>query len=119
MREDQLVLTGRKKFTLIVAGRNIALEPMESVALDYVEDGLVAAAPVRRKKSATDELALFFVPRTGKDIDVICRDIGREIARRWGCASSTSYRSPSGSFRGPETAKWSGGLLWLCSDRAS
>ncbi len=84
MREDQLVLTGRKKFTLIVAGRNIALEPMESVALDYVEDGLVAAAPVRRKKSATDELALFFVPRTGKDIDVICRDIGREIARRWG-----------------------------------
>jgi acyl-CoA synthetase (AMP-forming)/AMP-acid ligase II/acyl carrier protein len=86
MVNGELAITGRKKSTIIVGGRNIAPEPIEaaSQALEGIEGGLVAAVPVRTGKSVTDELALFFVPRAGADIDEACRQIGRDTAWRWG-----------------------------------
>ena len=81
-----LTITGRQKAMIIVNARNIALESIEAPArqLDGIWGSTLAAAPVRLRDSATDELAVFFVPRSEDIVDDLCRRIVREIARHSG-----------------------------------
>ena len=78
-----LTITGRQKATIIINARNIALELIEAPArqIDGISGSLVAAAPVRLRDSATEEIALFFVPCSEDIIDDLCRRMVREIAR--------------------------------------
>ena len=81
-----LAITGRKKATIIINARNIALESIEAPArqIDGIYASLVAAAPVRLRDSATEELALFFVPRSEDIVDDLCRRMVQETARHSG-----------------------------------
>ena len=77
-----LTITGRQKAIIIVNARNIALESIEAPArrLDGIWGSNLAAASVRLRDSVTDELAVFFVPRSEDLVDDLCRRIVREIA---------------------------------------
>ena len=79
----ELTITGRQKATIIINARNIALESIEAPArqIDGICGSLVAAAPVRFRDSATEELALFFVPRSEDIVDDLCRRMVQETAR--------------------------------------
>ena len=81
-----LTITGRQKAMIIVNARNIALESIEAPArqLDGIWGSNLAAAPVRLRDSVTDELAVFFVPRSEDIVDDLCRRIVREIASHSG-----------------------------------
>ena len=81
-----LAITGRQKAMIIVNARNIALESIEAPArqLDGIWGSNLAAAPVRLRDSVTDELAVFFVPRSEDIVDDLCRRIVREIASHSG-----------------------------------
>ena len=81
-----LAITGRQKAMIIVNARNIALESIEAPArqLDGIWGSNLAAAPVRLRDSVTDELAVFFVPRSEDIVDDLCRSIVREIASHSG-----------------------------------
>jgi acyl-CoA synthetase (AMP-forming)/AMP-acid ligase II/acyl carrier protein/thioesterase domain-containing protein len=81
-----LTITGRQKATIIVNARNIALESIEAPVrqMEGIYGSLVAAAPVRLRDSATEELALFFVPRSDDIVDDLGRRIVRETARHSG-----------------------------------
>ena len=81
-----LTITGRQKAMIIVNARNIALESIEAPArqLDGIWGSNLAAASVRLRDSVTDELAVFFVPRSEDIVDDLCRSIVREIARHSG-----------------------------------
>ena len=83
---DGLAITGRQKAMIIVNARNIALESIEAPArqLDGIWGSNLAAAPVRLRDSVTDELAVFFVPRSEDIVDDLCRSIVREIASHSG-----------------------------------
>jgi len=83
---DGLTVTGRQKALIIVNARNIALESIEAPVrqLDGIWGSSLAAAPVRLRDSVTDELAVFFVPRSEDVVDDLCRSIVREIARHSG-----------------------------------
>ena len=62
-------------------------EPIDSLLSDDAVDDELKVRLNRLKairRFASEELALFFVPRAGKDLDTVCRQIGRETARRWG-----------------------------------
>lgn len=87
--EGSLRITGRQKATIIVNSKNISLEWIEAPLrqLDGIYRSLVAAAPIRGADSATDELAVFFVPRLeGLEggLDGLCRRILRAVAQHSG-----------------------------------
>ena len=65
--DDQgLLITGRDKSTIAINARKISSEDVEMCLseIDGLSPGLVFAAPVRGVDSATDELAVFFVPQS-------------------------------------------------------
>lgn len=88
VEDGALRIVGREKATIIINGRNISLDDIESPLrrLGAISGALVAAAAVRGRDSTTDELAVFFAP--GSDdpaaLDALCREIRREAARMAG-----------------------------------
>ena len=81
--QDELRIIGRKKAIIVVNSRNASLEWIEAplLGLDGICRSLIAAAPIRSEKRATDELAIFFVPRPDQNLDDLCRKILRIVAR--------------------------------------
>lgn len=62
--DGEITIVGRQKAIIIVNGRNVALDAIETPlrTLPGIERAKVAAVPVRRPAARTDELAVFFVP---------------------------------------------------------
>ena len=83
-----LTLTGRQAATIIINAKNFSLEAIEAPVrqIEGICRSLVVAAAVRGAASATDELAIFFAPRSddAATLDDLCRSIVRQIARHSG-----------------------------------
>ena len=64
--ENGLVLTGRKKSTIIINARKISTEEVELALsrIKAIKPGMLAAAAYRDADSQTDALAVFFVPKS-------------------------------------------------------
>lgn len=84
VEDGALRITGRVKSTIIINAKKIALESIEAPLkqLEGIHAPFVAAAAVRFPRSATDELAIFFVAADGASPDEIGRRIVREISRQ-------------------------------------
>lgn len=81
----RLRITGRKTSTIIVRGRNISLDRIEAPLrqLDGIRPAMLAAGAIRTATSVTDELGVFFVPKStdAAALDMLCREMTRETAR--------------------------------------
>lgn len=84
----ELTITGREKSIVIVNGRNLSLDQIEAAlrVLPGIREAFIAAVPVRTASSATDELAVFFVPSHHEDpaIEALCSAVARTVASRFG-----------------------------------
>lgn len=88
--DADLQVTGRQKAIVIINGQNVALEAIERPLrrIDTVRPVLLAAVAVRTEQSASEELAVFFVPNLRGDdtLDTTVRMIRRETMRTVGIA---------------------------------
>ncbi|MGE0055159.1 MAG: phosphopantetheine-binding protein [Hyphomicrobium sp.] len=111
---DSLIVTGRKKSTLIVHGRKIALEAIEAELrkLPSLAHGTFSAVSLRSNLSVTDELAVFFTPPKSTNRESLCRDIIRRVMNTFGAKVSHLValladdfpRTASGKIRREELA---------------
>ena len=92
IHQDQLVVTGRIKEILFVAGQNHFPQDIELVLAQYagIELGRSAATGVRHSNAATDDVLVFLLT---KDDDVaafaaLARDVRRVVNERTGIAVS-------------------------------
>jgi len=67
--DEGLLITGRDKSMIAINARKISGDDVEMCLseIDGLAPGLVFAAPVRGEDSATDELAVFFVPQSREE----------------------------------------------------
>ncbi|MCW5697556.1 MAG: AMP-binding protein [Bauldia sp.] len=109
VRDGALTIVGRGKATIIVNGRNIALEAIEGPLrmLAGIDRAMVAAVPVRGPSSHTDELAVFFVPVAAADdaVAALARTISGEAARASGVAPRHLVPVPAAEFPLTATGK--------------
>lgn len=107
--DGELTITGREKSIVIVNGRNISLDQIEATLriLPGIRGALIAAAPVRSPSSATDELAVFFVPSPGDDISIeaLCSSVTRVVTSRFGINVKHFVPVPPGEFPTTATGK--------------
>ncbi|MCC0057399.1 MAG: non-ribosomal peptide synthetase [Rhodobiaceae bacterium] len=85
IENDELRVTGRQEAKIIVNGKNISLERIET-ALRKIRGlpvSAVIAAAIRSPGGTTEELALFFVPAAtdSEDMDMLVRRLRRETAK--------------------------------------
>lgn len=84
----RLTLMGREKTTIIVNARKISCEEVEDLlrGMTGVPLQTVVAAAYRNEQSATDELAVFFVPFSfdAKSLPEIAQRMSREISKQIG-----------------------------------
>lgn len=102
VKDGALTITGRQKAIIIVNARKISLESIEAPLrrMEGIRRSLAAAAAVRRARSTTDELAVFFVPRDADrtDLDRLCREIFREIRQQSGLPVKHLVPVPEAEF---------------------
>ena len=100
VERGELRLTGRQKSTIVINAKKFSLEAIEAQLRDTegIHRSLVAAGPFRSAHSASDELAVFFVPNDGVSLDHICRQISRAVGRQ---GLSAKHLVPLKEFRLP------------------
>ena len=83
LRNGRLTITGRKKDTIIINGRNIANHEVEAVvdAVPGVKKAFSAAIAVRERSKKTDQLAVFFStdPERTDDEKLLLENIQKRI----------------------------------------
>src|SRR4029078_6698478 len=79
-----------EKSTIVFNSRKISCEQIEAgiKAIAGVKSGLAVATPFRGGGDATDQLAVFFVPRTHHDLDQLGHKILRHVAHNFGVTVS-------------------------------
>ena len=91
LNSSGLTLKGRNKSTIIVNARKITCEEIEAglAACNSLAETMLVAAPYRTPSMATDEVAIFFVPRirSTKAVVDLKRTIVREVSRRFGLSA--------------------------------
>jgi acyl-CoA synthetase (AMP-forming)/AMP-acid ligase II len=82
---DGLTVTGRDKDVIIAGGRNLTSGEVESVidAVDGVDPTWTVAVAVRADDSATDQLAVVFVPAGSAPADEVTERVRRAVLRRF------------------------------------
>ncbi|WP_373355586.1 AMP-binding protein [Pseudoroseicyclus sp. CXY001] len=109
IEDGALRITGRKKATIIVNGRNVSLDDIERPlrGLKGVHETNLAAVPVRFEASTTDELALFFVAdaEDPEALDALCRQMVRITAKGTGLRVAHLVPVPAAEMPLTETGK--------------
>lgn len=88
--DEGLLLTGRDKSMIAFNSRKISGEQIEARLreVDGIKTNLVIVMPFRDEASSTDALAVFYVPRSGCDLDALSRRIAGAVAQHFGIAVS-------------------------------
>ncbi|MGZ4954059.1 MAG: SDR family NAD(P)-dependent oxidoreductase [Methylobacter sp.] len=94
LSQDNLVLTGREKETIIIKGANYYSHEIEDTAtqVEGVEPSFTAACGVRRAEDREEKLAIFFVPHLADAEAELIRAIRTQVANRYGI--SPTYLIP-------------------------
>ncbi|MGZ5600431.1 MAG: SDR family NAD(P)-dependent oxidoreductase [Methylobacter sp.] len=94
LSQDNLVLTGREKETIIIKGANYYSHEIEDTAtqVEGVEPSFTAACGVRRAGDREEKLAIFFVPHLADAEAELIRAIRTQVANRYGI--SPTYLIP-------------------------
>lgn len=91
VEDGALRVTGRDKETIIANAKKIPLARIEESLIDLegIRDATVIAAALRPADAPSDELAVFFLPRSRNAgaLDLVCRAIKRRTAPAFGIAA--------------------------------